>query len=74
MLPNPKGKKFQPRIVKVEKANSNSIEGILLALRYLSCEARGAGLTELAQTLKEAEVKCDQHIEMSKIDVQRKRI
>ncbi len=50
----------------IEKSNSSaaqpeseaSVQGILLALRYLSREAEGAGLKELAITLKEAEVKC----------------
>jgi hypothetical protein len=30
-----------------------------MALRYLSREAEGAGLKELAKTLEEAELKCD---------------
>lgn len=40
-----------------------SIRGILLALRYLSREAEGAGLKELARTLEEAELKCDRGTE-----------
>ncbi len=46
-----------------EKALSgkHNIKGILLALRYLSIEAAGAGLTELAVTLEEAERKCARH-------------
>ncbi len=39
-----------------EKLN---VQGILLALRYLSREAEGAGLIELAKTLEEAELKCE---------------
>ena len=35
------------------------VRGILMALRYLSREAEGAGLKELAKTLEEAESKCD---------------
>jgi hypothetical protein len=41
----------------------NNIDGIILALRYLSREAEGAGLTELAKTLEEAELKCDKKLE-----------
>jgi len=36
------------------------IDGILAALRYLTREAEGAGLSELAKALVEAETKCDQ--------------
>ncbi|GEM_PF-4354460 len=36
------------------------VNGILAALRYLSREAEGAGLSELAKALVEAEMKCDQ--------------
>jgi hypothetical protein len=42
----------------LNKKDSN-IEGILMALRYLSLEAEGAGLIELANTLEEAALKCD---------------
>jgi hypothetical protein len=35
-----------------------NVEGILAALRYLSREAEGAGLMELAKALAEAELKC----------------
>jgi hypothetical protein len=35
-----------------------NVEGILAALRYLSREAEGAGLIELAKVLAEAELKC----------------
>jgi hypothetical protein len=37
----------------------NNIEGIFRALRYLSLEAEGAGLIELANTLEEAALKWD---------------
>jgi hypothetical protein len=43
-----------------------NIQGILLALRYLSREAEGAGLKELAKTLEEAELKCDKKPEPHK--------
>jgi hypothetical protein len=36
-----------------------NVAGILAALRYLSREAEGAGLTELAKALEEVELKCD---------------
>jgi hypothetical protein len=39
--------------------NNNNVEGIFLALRYLSLEAEGAGLIELANTLEEAALKWD---------------
>ena len=39
--------------------NETNVRGILLALRYLTREAEGAGLIELARTLAEAELKCD---------------
>jgi hypothetical protein len=45
-----------PRI-EISTEDSN-IEGILAALRYLSREAEGAGLMELAKALAEAELKC----------------
>jgi hypothetical protein len=37
----------------------NNIEGIFMALRYLSLEAEGAGLIELATMLEEAALKWD---------------
>ena len=42
-----------------QPGNQAAIRGIILALRYLSREAEGAGLKELARTLEEAELKCD---------------
>ncbi len=54
MLPN--SRKCNRTIAQTDK---ESIRGILLALRYLSREAEGAGLKELARTLEEAELKCD---------------
>jgi hypothetical protein len=38
--------------------DDKNVEGILAALRYLSREAEGAGLRELAKALEEAELKC----------------
>ena len=43
---------------EIAQTDNESIRGILLALRYLSREAKGAGLKELARTLEEAELKC----------------
>lgn len=43
----------------------NNIEGILMALRYLCLEAEGAGLTDLAITLEDAAMQCDQYIAKS---------
>ena len=48
------------REAKVISGKKN-IKGILVALRYLSVEAAGAGLTELAITLDEAARKCARH-------------
>jgi hypothetical protein len=48
---------------KMERADSaNNVEGILMALRYLSVEAEGAGLTELAIALEDAAVQCGRYI------------
>ncbi len=55
MLPN--SGKHDPETAQSE--NETNVRGILLALRYLSREAEGAGLKELARTLAEAEFKCD---------------
>jgi len=44
---------------EVAQTGNDPIRGILAALRYLSREAEGAGLKELARTLEEAELKCD---------------
>jgi hypothetical protein len=46
------------QFIEITMENSN-VEGILAALRYLSREAEGAGLKELAKALAEAELKCD---------------
>ena len=48
---------------EIAQTDNESIRGILLALRYLSREAEGAGLKELARTLEEAELKCDRRTE-----------
>jgi hypothetical protein len=48
---------------EIVQTDNESIRGILLALRYLSREAEGAGLKELARTLEEAELKCDRGTE-----------
>ncbi len=45
--------------------DGNNIEGILMALRYLSLEAEGAGLIDLAHTLENAVLQYDQHIAKS---------
>jgi hypothetical protein len=42
--------------------DSHNVAGILMALRYLSHEAQGAGLTELAITLEDAAVQCGRYI------------
>ncbi len=39
--------------------DDKNVEGILAAVRYLSREAEGAGLRELAKALEEAELNCD---------------
>jgi hypothetical protein len=41
---------------------AKNINGILMALRYLSVEAEGAGLQDLAVTLKNAAVECHRQI------------
>ena len=55
MLPNTG--KYSPEIAQTD--HETQVRGILMALRYLSREAEGAGLKELAKTLEEAELKCD---------------
>ena len=55
MLPN--SGKYNPEIAQTD--HEMQVRGILMALRYLSREAEGAGLKELAKTLEEAESKCD---------------
>jgi hypothetical protein len=42
--------------------DTHNVAGILMALRYLSHEAQGAGLTELAITLENAAVQCGRQI------------
>jgi len=44
------------------KSGDHNVEGILAALRYLSLEAEGAGLIELANTLEDAALQCDRYI------------
>jgi hypothetical protein len=56
--PNDKQKGGGRAGVGLNKKNNN-IEGIFLALRYLSHEAEGVGLIELANTLEEAVLKWD---------------
>jgi hypothetical protein len=55
----PNGKHGEVELAEAELNKKNNIEGILVALRYLSLEAEGAGLTELANTLEEAALKWD---------------
>ncbi len=42
--------------------DTNNIAGIFMALRYLSIEAEGAGLTDLANTLENAALQYDRYI------------
>ena len=59
----PNYRRGKGRYSRVETANdSNNVAGILMALRYLSHEAQGAGLTELAITLEDAAVQCGRYI------------
>ncbi|MGO9544799.1 MAG: hypothetical protein ACLPPF_08400 [Rhodomicrobium sp.] len=46
------------KAIALEAGDGNNIEGILVALRYLSHEAEGAGLKELANTLEDAARYC----------------
>jgi hypothetical protein len=55
VLPN--SGKYNPEIAQTD--HETRVRGILMALRYLSREAEGAGLKELAKTLEEAELKYD---------------
>jgi hypothetical protein len=55
VLPN--SGKYNPEMAQTD--HETQVQGILVALRYLSREAEGAGLVELAKTLEEAESKCD---------------
>ena len=41
--------------------SANNVEGIMIALRYLSVEAEGAGLTELVIALDDAAVRCGRY-------------
>ncbi len=54
-VPHSKQGKYDPKLMKLHR---NSVKGILVSLRYLSREAEGAGLVELARMLEEAELKC----------------
>jgi hypothetical protein len=47
-----------------------NVEGILAALRYLSREAEGAGLPELAKALEEAGSKCSPRVKAVRPDCQ----
>ena len=59
----PKKKRLKERVSSIEEDyGSNNIEGILAALRYLSLEAEGAGLMDLANTLENAARQCGKHI------------
>ncbi len=52
---------------KVDETDQEThVRGILMALRYLSREAQGAGLKELAKTLEEAEQKCDRGTDITR--------
>jgi hypothetical protein len=53
------------KVVEDRHKNSN-IRGILLSLRYLSREAEGAGLVDLARTLEEAELQFGRYMENTK--------
>lgn len=65
-MPPSHKRRNMPKIVRLKNENSNAMR-ILLALRYLSREAYGAGLAELAKNLREVEVKCDEYIEAMSI-------
>jgi hypothetical protein len=41
--------------------SANNVEGIMMALRYLSVEAAGAGLTEHVIALEDASVQCGRY-------------
>jgi hypothetical protein len=59
----PNYRRSKGRYSRMETAgDSHNVAGILMALRYLSHEAQGAGLTELAITLEDAAVQCGRHI------------
>jgi len=53
----PNEKRRGVEFVEVELSKKNNIEGILMALRYLSLEAKAAGLIEIANILEEAVLK-----------------
>ena len=61
MLPN--SGKYNPETAQTD--HETQVRGILMALRYLSREAEGAGLKELAKTLEEAELKYDRGTDRS---------
>jgi len=58
VLPNHKRNRLELAGAETNK-KSNNIEGIFVALRYLTNEAEGAGLVELANALEEAALKWD---------------
>jgi hypothetical protein len=59
----PNYRRGKGRYPRMETAgDTHNVAGILMALRYLSHEAQGAGLTELAITLEDAAVQCGRHI------------
>ncbi len=62
----PNYKRNRDNYSRMETAgDTNNIDGIFLALRYLSLEAEGAGLTDLANTLENAALQYDQYIAKS---------
>jgi hypothetical protein len=62
----PNYKRNRGSYAKMEGAGgANNVEGILMALRYLTLEAEVAGLTELAITLEDAAVQCGRYIASS---------
>ena len=59
----PNYKRSRCNYSKMQRAYSaNNVQGILRALRYLSAEAEGAGLTELAIALEDAAVQCGRYL------------
>jgi len=62
----PNHKRSRSSYCRIETAgDANNIEGIFMALRYLSVEAEGAGLTDLANTLETAASQYDRYIAKS---------
>ncbi len=59
----PNYRRGKGRCSRVETASDpNNVAGILMALRYLSHEAEGAGLKELAIALEDAAMQCGRYI------------